>query len=91
MLLSAFELSLDINFAMNNFDNIQPATGENIFKNCKAFFVFGNVILGISEISFDNSMQWMNKMRIQFGRNVEIYIVDKLNFPREKNCLAFFV
>ena len=53
--------------------------------------MFGNVILGISEISFDNSMQWMNKMRIQFGRNVEIYIVDKLNFPREKNCLAFSV
>ena len=76
---------------MNNFDNIQPAAGENIFKNYKAFFVFGNVIFGISKISFDNTMQWMNKMRIQFGCNVEIYIVDKLNFPREKNCFAFFV
>ena len=25
---------------------------------------FGNVILGIRNISFDNSMQWMNKMWI---------------------------
>ena len=52
--------------------------------------MFGNVIFGISKISFDNTMQWMDKMRIQFGCNVEIYIVDKLNFPREKKLLSIF-
>ena len=35
-----------------------------MFKNCEAFFVLCGVILGINNISFDNSMQWMNGMRI---------------------------
>ena len=35
-----------------------------IFNNCGAFFPFSDVILGINNISFDNSMQWMNKMQI---------------------------
>ena len=35
-----------------------------MFKNCKAFWAFCGVILGINNISFDNSMQWMNEISI---------------------------
>ena len=34
------------------------------FKNCKAFFAFCDVILSISNISVNNSMQWMSKIWI---------------------------
>ena len=33
---------------------------------------------------FDNSLQQMSKMRMQFGCNVEKYQVNELNFPWEK-------
>ena len=34
------------------------------FINCKAFFTICNVNLAISIISFDNSMQWMTKIKM---------------------------
>ena len=47
------------------------------------------VILTISNICFDNSMQWMNKMWIQYRYNVEKYNVDELHFPWKKSTLHF--
>ena len=39
-----------------------PTIGENFWcKTCEPSLVFSDLILGISNISFD-SMQWMNKM-----------------------------
>ena len=64
--------------------------GKVFFKNWEVFFVICDVILSISNTLFDNIIQWMNKMWISFGYNVEKYNVDELNSPWEKNCFAFF-
>ena len=61
------------------------------FKYYKAFFAFCNVILDVSNISCANGMQWMNKMWIKSGYNVEKYNVDELNFLWETNCFAIVV
>ena len=34
------------------------------FENCEAFFAFCGIILGISNISFGNSMQLLNEINI---------------------------
>ena len=59
-----FKLSFEIHFALNtpSVARLLPFAGEFFLKNCKAFFAFCDVILVISNTSFDNSMQWMNKM-----------------------------
>ena len=59
------------------------------FKNWEAFLVFCNVIFSISNTSFDNTMQWMNKIWISFGYNVEKFNVDQLNFLWEKTASHF--
>ena len=63
-----FELLLEIHFAIN-----MPSVAwllvlrtRTAFKNCELFFAFCIVILGISNISFDNSSQW-----IKCGYNVD--------------------
>ena len=38
-----------------------PPQTKIFLKNCKAFFAFFHVNLGIGNICFDNSMQWMHK------------------------------
>ena len=40
------------------------------FKNCEGFFAFFGVIFGTSNISFDNSMQWMNKNKDIMWKNI---------------------
>ena len=56
---------------------------EKCFLRIMNIFCICGVILGISNVSFHNSMHWMNK-----GYNVEQYNLDKLNFPLEKDCIA---
>ena len=43
---------------------VSPPQAKFYFKDCKAFFAFSDVILSISNISANNSMQWMNKIWI---------------------------
>ena len=59
----AFELSFDIHFATNipRVARLLPRCRRKcIFKNCEDFLGFCGVVLSIS----NNSMQWMNKIRI---------------------------
>lgn len=90
--LTAFELLSEIHFTIN-----MPSVGRllfyhkwKFFKHWKTFFAFCNVILGVSNTSFDNSIQCMNKMWISLRCDVEKYNVDGSSFPWEKNCFAFF-
>ena len=68
--ISVFELLLEIHFAINILSVVRllPCHRQKcflkMFKNCKAFFAFCGVILGTNNICFDNSMQWMNEIRI---------------------------
>ena len=58
-----------------------PSRTKMFFTNCKSCFAFCGVILGISNILFDNSIQWISK--------TEKYNLDKLNFPWEKTASQF--
>ena len=64
---AAFELSFKIHFAIN-MQSVAKLLAhrrrKRVFKNWKAFFKFSNVILSISNIFANNSMQWMSKIWI---------------------------
>ena len=55
------------------------------------FFTFGDVILSISNISFDNGTQWMSKIWIKFGYSVEKFNVDESNLSWEKNSFKILL
>ena len=61
---------------------------QNVFKELQSiFFAFCDVILVLSNIFLDISMQWMN-----YGYNVEKYVEkyeEKLNFPWKKTVSQF--
>ena len=83
-----FELSFEIHFAINvsSIVRLLPHHRQKcflkMFKNCEVFFAFCGVILGINNISFGNSMQWMNE--------IKIYIVSSpLNVGGEEGVLVF--
>ena len=69
--------------------SFSPPQRKVFFKKWDAFFAFCNVILGISNTSFDNSMKWMNKMWISFGYNGEKYL-NEFNFPWKKKTASHF-
>ena len=70
--------------------SFSPPQRKVFFKKWDAFFAFCNVILGISNTSFDNSMKWMNKMWISFGYNGEKYL-NEFNFPWKKKLHCIFL
>ena len=89
--LTAFELLSETHFTIN-----MPSVGRllvyhkwKFFKHWKTFFAFSNVILGVSNTSFDNSMQCMNKMWISLRCNVEKYKWMDQVFLEEKTALHF--
>ena len=57
-----FELSHEIHFAINTPSVVRLLPGHRrkcflkMFKICEAFFAFYGMVLGINNISFDNSM-----------------------------------
>ena len=60
------ELSFQIHFALNipSLETLLVRRRQFFLRIAKHFFAFCDVNLVISSISFDNSMQWMNKMWI---------------------------
>ena len=62
--MTAFKLLFETHFPTNipSVAFTLPLT-KMFLKNSKALFPFCGTILDISNISFDNSMQWMKKIR----------------------------
>ena len=86
-----FELWCEICFSINvpSAARLLACCRQHFFTNCEAFFSFCHVVLGISNIFFDNSMQCMNKMWVWCGYSVKKISYGWIELSLRKNCFSF--